>query len=106
MSHFDHDLITLTLVKTLLLADADHCPAIRTITGALKRYLIHNGSSINQPSDSTNICPTQSRVVEDAGIFRLAFVKFIDELISVNTHGLSGAVQVQPVTGLILHFCQ
>ena len=70
------DLEALTLVERLLLADAHHRAAVRTVRGTAQRHLVADRGAVDEPADRAHVRPGRRRVVEDRRVLRLA----VDEL--------------------------
>src|ERR1022692_1408055 len=97
-----HDVEALTLVKALLLADANHRSRVRPERAPAQRYLIHDRRAVDQPSDGADVGPGQRRIVEDARILGFAGMQIGDELIARNAQRLRGAIKVKAVARFIL----
>ena len=101
-----HELVTLTLVKALLLADANHRTAVGAVRSAAQHHLVLNRGSVNQPTHSAHVGPSEGRVVENAGILCLAGVQIVDHLVARRSEGLRRRVEVEAVAGFILNLGQ
>jgi hypothetical protein len=58
--------------------------------------------STSQPMAATSAHET-GRVVEDRRVLLLARVQQVEQLVAVRAERLGGAVEVEPVAGLVLH---
>ena len=99
----EHDLVALALVKALLPANANHGARIRAVGAAAQRNLVHDCRAVDQPADGADVGPGECRIIEDAGVLRLARQQLIDHFIAVDPERLGGAVQVCAMTALVLH---
>ena len=97
------DLEALPLVEALLLADPDHGARVGAVGAAAERHLVHDRGAVDEPADRAVVGPGQRRVVEDRGVLLLAVVQPVEQLGAVDAEGLRGAVEVEPVAGLVLH---
>jgi hypothetical protein len=52
-------------METFLFANANHGAAVWAVACALQRNLIHNGSAVDQPTNSTDIRPGNRRIIEN-----------------------------------------
>ena len=97
------DLEALPLVERLLLADAHHRAAVRAVRRAAERHLVADRGAVDEPADRAHVGPRRRRVVEDRRVLRPAVDELLGHLVARDAEGLRGGVQVQPVTGLVLH---
>jgi hypothetical protein len=93
----------LALVKILLGADPQHGTGIGTIRGLGERGLVDDRRAVDQPADRADIRPAERGVVEDARVLRGAGEQLSDHLLARRPQRLGGPVEVQAVTGLVLH---
>ena len=103
-AQLEHDLEALPLVKTLFLAHPNHRPRIRPVGATTQRNLIHDRRAVDQPTHRADVGPGQGWVVEDARVFRFAGQQIRDHLIARYAQRFRGAVQIQSVARLVLHF--
>src|SRR5690606_20177151 len=80
-----HDLISLALVKRFFLADTYHCSCIRPVRSSAQRNLIHDRSTVNQPSNCAHIGPGQCGVIENRRVFCFPGVHIIDTFLAGST---------------------
>ncbi len=99
----EHDLESLPLVEALLLADPDHRPRVRAVGATAERHLVHDRGSVDEPPDGTDIGPRECGVVEDRRVLLATGVQAVEQLAAWRAEGLGGSVEVEPVTGLVLH---
>jgi hypothetical protein len=72
----------------------------------LQRHLVHDRRAIDQPADRAHVGPGQRRIVEDRGIFHVAAVQALKQLIARHAKRLGGAIEVKAVARLVLHLGQ
>src|SRR5437773_6525614 len=101
--HRQQGLEALALMEAFLTADANHRACIRRERATANRHLVHDRRAVHEPADRPHIGPGQRRVVEDRAVFRAATVQCVDHLVARGAERLSGGVEVQAVTGLVLH---
>ena len=104
--HLHHDRVTLPLVERFLLADPDHRAGIGTIAGALQRHLVHDRRAVDQPAHRAHIGPGQRRIVEDGTVFHRPRQQPFGQLVAGDAQCLGRAVEIQPVSGLVLDLGQ
>ena len=90
-------------MKAFFLADPHHRAGVRTKGGPLKRYLVHDRSAIDEPTNSAHIGPSQGWIVEDGGVFHPAIEQHFRQLIAGHTQRFSGAIEVETMACLILN---
>ena len=84
------------------LCNANHCTRIRAVRTAAQGDLVRDRSAIDQPADCADVGPRGCRIVEDARVLVRALVQPIEQVVAARPERLGGAVQVQPVTRLVL----
>ena len=104
--HRRQQLEALALVEGLLLADPDHRAAVRPVRRPAQRHLVADRRAVDQPADRADVGVRQRRVVEDRGVLLPALDEHLGELAARGAERLAGGVEVQPVTGLVLHLRQ
>ena len=98
-----HDLVALALVEVLFLADAHHRARVRPVRRLRQHRLVHDRRAVDEPADAADVGPRERRVVEDARVLRRAVEQLLDQRAAVHAERLGAAVDVEPVTGLVLH---
>src|SRR6478609_4571413 len=68
-----------------------------------QRHLVHDRRAVHKPADRAHVGPGQGRIVEDRRVLLATRVQLVQQVLPIETEGLGGGVQVQPVTGLVLH---
>ena len=106
VGHLHHDVETLALVERLFLANAYHRSAVRSVRGPLQRHLVHDRRPVDQPAHRPHVGPSQSRVVEDGGVFHPAVIQPFDQFVPAHAQRLGRAVKIKSVTGLVLNLGQ
>ncbi len=94
---------SLPLVEGLLLADAHHRSRVRSVRAAAERDLVGDRRTVDEPADGAHVGPGERRVVEDARVLLTAVVEQVDQLGARRPERLGRAVEVEAVTGLVLH---
>src|SRR5699024_10503868 len=103
VGEFVEDFPTLALVEGLFFTHPHHRTTVRRIGSTAQWYLVLDGSAIDEPTDRSNIGPGQRWVVEDRGVFGLAVEQILNHLVARGSKGFSCRVQVETVTGFVLH---
>jgi len=93
-------------VEALFFADAHHGAGIGTVAGAAEHHLVHDGGTIHQPADGTDVGPAQGGVVEDAAVLRFPREELLNEFVAADAQRFARAVQVEPMAALVLHLGQ
>ena len=106
MTQIEHDLKPLALVKAFFFANPNHSAGVRPIAALAQGHLVHDGRTIDQPTNSAHVCPREGGIIEDGAVFRLARVQRVEHFIPADAQRLGSGVQIQPVSGLVLNFCQ
>src|SRR5690606_10975179 len=86
--------ISLTLMKAFFFTNPNHRSGIRAKRSIAQRNLIDNCGSIHQPTDSANVGPRNSRIVEDRGIFGSSTMKLVVHFLSGNSQGFTSGIEI------------
>ena len=105
-AHLHQQVVALALVEGFLLTDAHHGARVRAVGAAAQRDLVDDGGAVDQPADHADVGPAERGVIEDAGVLRAAGVQVVDQVVARHAQGFRGAVQVEPVAGLVLDLGQ